>query len=155
VVFELDLVPEWMQRVAAARRRISDLLDPPIAEAPGLVRRLLRDAAERPGVFDPSLLDDADRALTLFDMARVIADSVALNDAIARTRKALEQTLELLHSRTIDGVRKAGPDRRAGAVKLADAAIRYCGIVFGEEYASVVRRSRDTALQKTPGRSSA
>lgn len=151
MVIDLEQAPEWSRRISASRRRLSDLLAADIEQAPGLVRRALRDGVER-GFNDTSMLEDAERAMTLLDAARGISDSLALNDAITRSRKAAEQVLETLNGKVMDGLRRADSSDRARALRHVDAMIRFAAIIFGDDYALVLRRSRDTIVQKAPAR---
>lgn len=151
MVIDLEQAPEWSRRISAARRRLSDLLIADIEQAPGLMRRALRDGVER-SFKDTAMLEDAERAMTLLDTARATADSLALNDAITRARKSAEQVIETLNGKVMDALRRADTSDRGNAVRHVDAMIRFAAIIFGEDYALVLRRTRDTIVQKTPSR---
>lgn len=146
--FEIETVPTWFKRIGAARRDLSDLAGKEIEQAPGLIRRALRVeslSGAFGGGFDPDTLDDAEFAVRLLLDARIASDNLALNDLLGRTRRQVEQTLEVVQARLMTewkSNRSIDRDSLAGAV---DGVIRLCGLVFGEDYAAVLRKGRDSA----------
>ncbi|TBW40971.1 hypothetical protein EYW49_02100 [Siculibacillus lacustris] len=150
-VFVIEDVPTWFRRLGAARVVMSEAVSQRIEVAPGLVRRALRVEAsggQYGSRFDPEAVEDAEFAVRLSIEARLAAETLAVNEVVGRIRKQIETTLEHISGKLLADL-KASPslDRRA-LVDASDAAIRLAAIVFGEDYAAVLRKSRDNALQK-------
>lgn len=148
IALDLDTVPSFAKRLAASRRAISELVAAEIETAPGHMRRALRVGADRGGRFDMAAAEDAERSLRILVAARNAMDSLALNEMITRTRKTVEQSIEVLTNRVMDELKTARAEEREASVAAADAAIRFAAILFGEDYAAVLKKNRDQLVQK-------
>ena len=82
--------------------------------------------------------------------ARRSTDSLAINELIARCSRETEQTLELLTKSAFDDFlgRKGGD--RTQRLEVVNSAIRLSAIMFGDDYAAHLQRSRDNALNPKP-----
>lgn len=148
IALDIDAVPTFAKRLSASRRAISELVATEIETAPGHMRRALRVGADRGGRFDSAAAEDAERSLRILVAARNAMDSLALNELITRTRKTVEQSIEVLTNRVMDELKTARADDREAALAAADAAIRFAAILFGDDYAAVLKKNRDQLVQK-------
>jgi hypothetical protein len=148
IALDIDAVPTFAKRLSASRRAISELVAAEIETAPGHMRRALRVGADRGGRFDSAAAEDAERSLRILVAARNAMDSLALNELITRTRKTVEQSIEVLTNRVMDELKTARAEDREAALAAADAAIRFAAILFGEDYAAVLKKNRDMLVQK-------
>lgn len=151
VILEVEGSPVWLKRLAASRKALSDLLGHEIESAPGRVRRALRSETidgDFGGRFDPDSLEDAEFAVRLLGEARIALDSLALNEVVKRTRAQVEQTLEVSTAKLFADLKANQALDRRGIIAAVDGAIRLSALVFGDDYAATLRKSRDLALNK-------
>ena len=148
--FELPDKPDWLRRIAQTRRMLSGLVTRELEATLGHIRRLLSVPQSRDGMepmLEPGLMAEGLRGVMLVIKMRDFAESLAVNEITARTRQALEQSLEIktraLLSRLAEA--KGGESRKAHLVAV-DAAIELCEAYFGKDYADQLRRSRKAAL---------
>lgn len=149
---ELDISSEshWGRQLSQLRAQVSGLLKSEIESVPGRVRRLLRPRAAvdiRPGAVLNS--DDVAETELLVDFAgacRNFASELAINEITQRAYGELQQYLENTTRTLVDGLRHAGDTDRPFRQSQIDAAVRFCGKVFGGEYAAMIARSADAAL---------
>lgn len=147
----VDNVAAWFRRLANARTVMSQTVAGRLETAPGLVRRalMLDDRGGWGGRFDAADVAEAEFAVRIALEAKAASDSLALHELVGRCRKQIEATLELVSSRLLEEMRSPAHRDRADLDRAVDAAIRLCAMVFGEEHAAVLRRSRDLAAEKT------
>jgi hypothetical protein len=148
----------WQQRMAVTRRSVSALVTRELEAMTGSVRRALQvprlDEAGEPKT-DTAAIEEAHRGMMLLDKMRDAADSLAVNEITARTRTALDQSLEIKTRALLSELsQKAGAARKAHLVAV-DAAIGLCESYFGKDYADQLRRSRKAALATKPKAQSA
>ncbi len=151
LVFPVESVSAWFRRLGAARGTMSEAVSRRIETAPGLVRRALRVETSVDGYagrFDLDAYEDAEFAVRAAIEARLAADTLAVNELVVRTRKQLEQTLEVVSGKLMNDLKTSQVRDRSQLVDAVDGAIRLCALVFGEDYAAVMRKSRDNALQR-------
>lgn len=148
---ELDLSGDlpWARELAAARADAAALLKTEIEAAPGRVRRLLRP---RPGPdavhpLDLAEVADAEAALDLFGACRTHAAELALSEATRRVDSELQNFFDSGTQVLLDGLRAAGGAERAGRQSQVDAAVRFCGKLFGAEYAALLSKAADVAAK--------
>lgn len=139
----------WSGRLAETRRNVSETVAQELSAATGTVRRALQ--VPKPGAdggirTDEASLDAAVRALRVLDLSRSAADILAVNEAGKRARQSVEQTLEIITRSLISDLGKAAGDKKDAISAAADSAILLCEICFGQEYAGLLRRSRQSAL---------
>jgi hypothetical protein len=148
---ELEDVSPWLKRLGAARKSMSERVGKELEQAPDLIRRALPVESlvgSHGGGFDQAAFEDAEFALRLLGEARAASDSLAVNDVVGRTRKAVEQTLETISGKLLADLKsKAAFDRRA-LIEAVDGSIKLTALVFGDDYAAVLRKSRDHAVQR-------
>lgn len=152
--FELALpvenVSAWFRRLGSVRAAMSELVSKQLEAAPGLVRRSLHldNRGVWSGRFDAADFADAEFAVRVTLEARFAVDSLAVNELALRARKQVENTLELVVNRLMTELKSPAAVDRTVLLQAVDGAIRLCGLVFGEEYAAVLRKSRDIGTQK-------
>jgi hypothetical protein len=152
--FELTLpvesVSSWFRRLGAARGAMSQTVSKQLEAAPGLVRRCLRVESHDgwSGRFDEAGFADAEFAVRVTLEARLAVDSLAVNELAVRTRKQVENTLELIVNRLMNELKTPTVHDRSVLIEAVDGAIRLSALVFGEDYAAVLRKSRDLGVAK-------
>lgn len=146
----IESVSAWFRRLGAARTAMSDIVSKQLEAAPGLVRRSLRidNQGGWSDRFDAADFADAEFAVRVTLEARLVVDSLAVNELALRARKQVENTLELVSGRLMDALKSSTTHDRAVLLQAVDGAIRLCALVFGEDYAAVLRKSRDIGIQK-------
>ncbi len=150
-----DNIPSWHRRLSEARRRMSDIVGREIEQLPGLIRRLTRVdalAARANSGFDQATGADAEFGARLLVEARVAIDSLALNDLVTKSRRSVEQTLEVTFEKLLHDYKSQASVDRDMLLKALDCTIRMSATVFGEDYAVLLRKSRDLAVQKAPAK---
>lgn len=139
----------WRMRLAALRTTMSDMIAADIQDMiPALRRALHITDTERPTANDAS---DAIRATNIFVAARWNKDSLALNELITRVQLSAEQTIEVLGKRLMDRFRRSHGATRADVIAASETLIRITDLMFGEEHAAILRRSRDRAIASRTG----
>ena len=156
---ELDLSADspWSRQLAAIRTDISNLLKSEIESTPGRVRRLLR---QRPlnEIAPGSLLDaidvsDAEMLVEFVDACRSYANELAVNEVTTRTWLELQHYLETTDKALLDSLRNAGDADRPFRQSQVEAAVRFCRTVFGADYAVLLAKAAEIAMQSaTPER---
>jgi hypothetical protein len=146
---ELPVDSTWGRALAAQRAHISDLLKSEIESMPGRVRRLLRARPSTEIRFN-SVLDADDVAETealieFVGTCRYFASELALNEMTQRTYSELQQYLDSGTPALLDGLRHAGAADRSFRQSQVNAAARFCGKVFGTDYAAMLGKAADVA----------
>jgi hypothetical protein len=148
---ELDLPVDspWGRQLAAIRADISTVLKAEIESAPGRVRRLLRPRPAREIVagtaLDPSDVADTEALIQLLGACRNYASELAVSEMTTRVHGELQQYLDSGTKTLLEGLRGAGAADRPFRQSQVDAAVRFCGIVFGQEYASLLTKAAEVA----------
>jgi hypothetical protein len=157
---ELDLRQDssWGKQLASIRADISNTLQSEIDSVPGRVRRILRQRADK-DVLAGARVDnsDVDEVVSLIDfvaICRTYADELAINEVTLRTYSDLQHYVEQATEALVESLR--GGDARARAYRhmQAEAAIRFSEVLFGRDYASLMRRAAENALsgERKPSR---
>ncbi len=148
---ELDLSgdPGWSKQLATIRGDISNLLSSEINLMPGRVRRLMRPRPVKeiaPGAtVDAEEVAEAESLVGFVMACRNYASELAINEITQRTFTELQQCLDAGTKGLLDALRSAGDNERAFRQSQVDAAVRFCGKVFGREYASLLTKAADVA----------
>lgn len=150
---EMDVAADspWNRQLATIRAEVSALLKGEIETTPGFVRRLLRPRAAKDIVPD-SILDsidvnEAEMRVEFVCACRHYADELAVNEATLRAHSDLTLYLEPGTKVLLDSLRHAGDADRSFRQSQVDAAIRFCRIVFGADYADLLAKSAEVAAQ--------
>jgi hypothetical protein len=148
---ELDLSVDsaWGRQLAAIRAEISTLLKAEVESVPGRVRRLIRPRPPQDIVRD-SILNEDDVAETeamieFVSACRNYAGELAASEATLRTYQEIQQYLDSGTRTLLDALRAAGEHDRSFRRSQMDAAIKFCGKAFGQEYAALLVKAAEKA----------
>jgi len=153
---EIDLAVDvpWSRRLAAVRAEVSALLKAEIEPTSGRVRRLLRPRPVKeikPGsVLDKIDVDDAEMLVEFVAACRNYAGELAANEVTMRAYSELQHYLETGTRVLLDSLRHAGETDGPFRQSQVDAAIRFCRIVFGADYAALLAKAAEIAVQAAP-----
>ncbi len=78
---------------------------------------------------------------------RTYANELAVNEATVRSYSELQQYLESGTKVLIDSPHQAGNADRRFRQSQMDAATRFCRIVFGADYAGLLAKAAEIAIQ--------
>jgi hypothetical protein len=158
---ELDLRNDssWGKQLASIRADISNTLQSEIDSVPGRVRRILRQRTDK-DILAGARVDntDVEEVVSLIGfvaVCRTYADELAINEVTLRTYSDLQQYVEKATEALVESLRGGDPRARAYRHMQAEAAIRFSGVLFGHDYASLMRRAAENALagERKPSRS--
>jgi hypothetical protein len=149
---ELDLRNDsaWGRQLAAIRADISNALQSEIDSVPGRVRRLLRQRPDKEipagASIDGGEVEETAALIDFVAVCRTYASELAINEVTLRTYSDLQQSVEHSTEALVQALR--GGDARARAYRQMQvaAAIRFCEVLFGPEYASLMSRAADNAM---------
>jgi hypothetical protein len=158
---ELDLRNDstWGRQLASIRADISDSLQSEIESVPGRVRRILRQRADK-DILAGARVDntDVEEVVSLIGfvaVCRTYADELAINEVTLRTYSDLQQYVEKATEALVGSLRAGDARARAYRHMQAEAAIRFSEVLFGHDYAVLMRRAAENALagERKPSRS--
>jgi len=145
---------DWGRALAAQRGQIAELLRCEIDSIPGRVRRLLRarpaGEIESDSVLDAGEVSNTEALVTLVDASRLFAGELAINETAQRANNELRQYLDGATQALLDGLRQAAPDERRFRQSQFEAGRRFCGIVFGHDYAEALGKAAQLAGGPAP-----
>jgi hypothetical protein len=153
---EMDLSVDcpWSRQLAAIRSAASNLLTAEMETTSGRVQRLLRP---RPAgeIVPGSLLDAADvhdveARVELVGACRHYAGELAVSEITMRSYSELAQYLESGTKILLDALRHAGPAERPFRQSQLDAAVHFCRSIMGPDYAGVLVKAVNAAMQGSP-----
>ena len=149
---ELDIRSDsaWGRQLASIRVDISNSLQSEIDSVPGRVRRLLRQRADR-DISPSNKIDTADveETAALIDfvaVCRTYASELAINEVTLRTYSDLQQYVEKSTESLVQSLRNGDARIRAFRHQQVKAAIRFCEVLFGQDYASLMSRAAENAM---------
>jgi predicted DNA-binding protein len=149
---ELDLRNDsaWGRQLTAIRAEISNALKSEIESVPGRVRRVLRqrpdkDIASAPKI-DMSEVEEIAALIDFVAVCRTYASELAINEVTLRTYSDLQQYVEKSTESLVQALRGGDLQARAFRQAQARAAIRFCEILFGHDYASLMSRAAENAM---------
>jgi len=139
----------WGRQLAVLRARISRTLTGEIEAVPGRARRLLRirpsqDVAPDE-MLDSAEVDDTEARIAFAVACRNFAGELAINEVTRRTTSELQQTLDSGTRGLLDALRAAGDTDRRFRQSQVDAAVRFCALVFGNDYAALLTKAAEVA----------
>ena len=148
---DLSVNSPWSRQLVHIRTEVSNLLKAEIESAPGHVRRLLRPRPVKeiaPGsMLDAIDVNDTEMLVEFVGACRNYASELAVNEATTRSFSELQHYLETGTKVLLDGMRHAGDADRPFRQSQLDAAIRFCRIVFGADYAGLLAKAAEIAIQ--------
>ena len=150
---EMDLSVDsaWSRQLAAIRSTVSNLLTAEMETTSGRVRRLLRPRPAKE-IVPGSLLDaldvhEVETRVELVGVCRHYASELAVSEITLRTHSELTQYLETGTRVLLDALRHADDAERPFRQSQVDAAVRFCRTVLGADYAGLLAKAADVALQ--------
>ncbi|HET6838309.1 MAG TPA: hypothetical protein VFH41_01085, partial [Bradyrhizobium sp.] len=159
---ELDLRNDstWGKQLAAIRADISNALQSEIDSVPGRVRRILRQRPDKdisPGAkVDASEVDETAALIDFVAVCRTYASELAINEVTLRTYSDLQHYVEHSTEALVQSLRAGDIKTRAYRQMQVTAAIRFCEVLFGHDYASLMNRAAENAVtgERKPSRAS-
>ena len=157
---ELDLRNDstWGRQLTAIRAEISNALQSEIDSVPGRVRRLLRQRADKDipagAKIDAVDVDDTAALIDFVAVCRTYASELAINEVTLRTYSDLQHYVEQSTEALVQSLRGGDAKSRAYRQMQVKAAIRFCEILFGQDYASLMGRAAENAVtgERKPSR---
>ncbi|MEO8319671.1 MAG: hypothetical protein ABI561_15225 [Bradyrhizobium sp.] len=157
---ELDLRQDsaWGRQLASIRADISNSLQSEIDSVPGRVRRILRQRADKDISAAPKIDDtEVEETAALIDfvaVCRTYASELAINEVTLRTYSDLQHYVERSTESLVQSLRGGDTKSRAYRQMQVKAAIRFCEVLFGQDYASLMRRAAENAVvvERKPNR---
>jgi hypothetical protein len=147
---DLGLDSPWMRKLAAIRSEISIVLKAEIESMPGRVRRLLRPRSGsevgRNSVLDAGDVAETEALIEFVSVCRNHASELAINEMSVRAYNEVQQSLDTSSQALIDRLRSAGEAGRLYRQSQVGAAVRFCAKVFGSEYAAVLAKAAQVAV---------
>jgi hypothetical protein len=149
---ELDLRNDsaWGKQLTSIRADISNALQSEIDSVPGRVRRILRQRPEKdipPGArIDSTEVEETAALIDFVATCRNYASELAINEVTLRTYSDLQQYVERSTEQLVQSLRAADHKVRTYRQQQVQAAIRFCQVLFGDDYASLMSRAAENAL---------
>lgn len=150
---EIDLSDDspWSRRLTSIRTEVSNVLKTEIESTPGRIRRLLRPRPAKeiaPGsLLDAMDVNEAEMLVEFVGACRNYASELAVSEMTVRSYSELQHYLESGTKVLLDALRHAGDADRPFRQSQVDAAIRFCRIVFGADYAGLLAKAAEIAVQ--------
>jgi hypothetical protein len=157
---ELDLRNDsvWGRQLTSIRADISNALQSEIDSVPGRVRRILRQRADKDiavgARVDAGEVDEAAALIDFVAVCRTYASELAINEVTLRTYSDLQHYIEQSTEALVQSLRGGDAKARAYRQMQVAAAIRFCQILFGDDYASLMSRAAENAAsgERKPSR---
>ena len=149
---ELDLRNDssWGKQLASIRADISNTLQSEIDSVPGRVRRILRQRADKDisatARVDASEVEETAALIDFVAVCRTYAGELAINEVTLRTFSDLQHYVERSTEALVQSLRGGDGRARAYRQQQVKAAIRFCEILFGSDYASLMSRAAENAV---------
>jgi hypothetical protein len=149
---ELDLRNDsaWGKQLASIRTEISNALQSEIDSVPGRVRRLLRQRADKDipagAGLDDSEVDETAALIDFVAVCRTYAGELAINEVTLRTYSDLQHYVEQSTEALVQSLRASEGKNRAYRQIQVAVAIRFCDVLFGPDYASLMNRAAENAV---------
>jgi hypothetical protein len=149
---ELDLRNDsaWGKQLMSIRADISNTLQSEIDSVPGRVRRLLRQRPDKDisagARVDASEVDETAALIDFVAVCRTYASELAINEVTLRTYSDLQHYVEHSTESLVQSLRNVDVKARAYRQMQVQAAIRFCDVLFGHDYASLMSRAAENAL---------
>ena len=148
---ELDLRNDstWGRQLTSVRADTSNALQSEIDSVPGRVRRILRQRPEKdipPGArIDSTEVEETVALIDFVATCRNYASELAINEVTLRTYSDLQQYVERSTEQLVQSLRAADHKVRTYRQQQVQAAIRFCQVLFGDDYASLMSRAAENA----------
>lgn len=139
----------WGRQITAIRADISNGLKSEIDGVPGRVRRLLRQGPDKDVTansrIDPTEVEETAALIDFVAVCRNYASELAINEVTLRAYTELQQYVETATENLVESLRATDPQVRAFRQQQMQAAIRFCDVLFGPDYATLMRKAAEMA----------
>jgi hypothetical protein len=148
---ELDIRSDsaWGRQLAAIRAEISNSLQSEIDSVPGRVRRLLRQGPDKDVTsanrIDPVDVEETAALIDFVAVCRNYASELAINEVSLRAQTELQHYVEKATETLVESLRTSDQKVRAFRLMQMKAAIRFCEVMFGPDYASLMSKAAEMA----------
>jgi hypothetical protein len=149
---ELDLRNDsaWGRHLATIRADISNAVQSEIESVPGRVRRLLRQRTDKDisatARVDSSEVDETAALIDFVAVCRTYAGELAINEVTLRTYSDLQHYVEQSTEALVESLRSGDLRTRGYRQMQVAAAVRFCEVLFGHDYASLMSRAAENAM---------
>jgi len=149
---ELDLRQDsaWGRQLASIRADISNSLQSEIDSVPGRVRRILRQRADKDIGSAPKIdaveVEETAALIDFVAVCRTYASELAINEVTLRTYSDLQHYVERSTESLVQSLRGGDTKSRSYRQMQVKAAIRFCEVLFGHDYASLMSRAAENAV---------
>jgi hypothetical protein len=149
---ELDLRNDssWGRQLTSIRADISNTLQSEIDSVPGRVRRLLRQRPDKDisagSKIDAGEVEETAALIDFVAVCRTYASELAINEVTLRTYSDLQQYVEQSTEALVQSLRNGDTKSRGYRQMQVNAAIRFCDVLFGHDYASLMSRAAENAM---------
>ncbi len=142
---DIDNDGGWQPRMVAIKRRFSDMLFVEFDKLLPAMRRAFRvQEAPYPGPADGA---EAAFLCALFAATGKSRDILAVNGLVGRLTPLVDQAIELYALDLPTKLRDLDGEARLAALSAVDHLIKAAGFLYGEDYASHLRRSKEQQLK--------
>ncbi len=148
----------WGRQLTAIRADISNSLQSEIDSVPGRVRASLRQRADKDiaagAKIDAAEVDEIAALIDFVAVCRTYASELAINEVTLRTYSDLQHYVEQSTEALVQSLRGGDAKARAYRQMQVKAAIRFCEVLFGQDYASLMSRAAENAVtgERKPSR---
>ncbi len=137
----------WRSRFVDLRRQVSEVVTAAVEDVLPVLRRGLRvSAGGRLSLADAA---EAVRVITVFSAAKRHREALALNHLVTRLGASVEQAIDVYGRELIEQLPKARGEARSEMIAASDHLLKMAEMTHGEEFAGLMRKSRDLALGRT------
>ena len=149
---ELDLRNDspWGKQLTSIRADTSNALQSEIDSVPGRVRRLLRQRPDKDisagSKIDAGEVEETAALIDFVAVCRTYASELAINEVTLRTYSDLQQYVEQSTEALVQSLRNGDTKSRGYRQMQVNAAIRFCDVLFGHDYASLMSRAAENAM---------
>jgi flagellin-specific chaperone FliS len=150
---ELDFTSDsnWSRQLSAFRADVSKLLQAEIENLPAQVRRVLRPRPLKEtgpdATLDASDVEEIEAKLVLAAACRNYSGELAFSETTRRVHSDLQNYFDSGTQVLIDRLRTSPPAERSFRQSQANAAVRFCAKLFGDDFASTLAKAADVAAK--------
>lgn len=141
---------KWGKQLAAVRVEVSNALQSEIDSVPGRVRRILRQRTEKDMAssmrLEPKEVEEIAALIGFVATCRNFAGELAINEVTLRTYSELQFFVETSTESLVQSLKASEGRVRDFRILQVRAAIKFCQILFGAEYAALMERATESAM---------
>src|SRR5690606_27351277 len=129
-------------QLAAIRVDISEVLQSEIEGVAGRVRRILRQRPDKDipagAKLDSIEVEETAALIDFVAVCRTYASELAINEVTTRTYSDLQHYVERTSETLVEALRNGDERVRAFRQQQVKAVIRFCEVLFGRDYSSLM-----------------